>query len=452
MRDGARPRPAAVRPAAPRPAADRPAAPRPAADRPVSRGVRATGVLAALALAGTAACTAGGPDAGGPGGAGDPRSAPTPRTSPAAPPSGSPSSSPSGSPAGTPSGSPAGAAGDAVRRLRERLAPPALPSFALPADVLTDAGSRQVAERLRVLPGLYRGIAVLDARCGGAGTARAADAGAASTGAAGSAREGEVSVTVAGDGTGVYDAPGLHVAVLPGGAGVHDDGRVRLSVQADGSGTYSSPDLRVFVRADGSGSYEGGGVRLWVAPDGTGSYDGPEGRVRVGASGAEPGDAESGFARAVETVVREGLPPFPSVPRITRVQQAGRACGTVVRLDAGVLFGVDSAEVRPDGQELLVRVSGLLAALGSPAVDVVGHTDSSGDGGYNQALSERRAAAVADRLAALGAPRSTLRPAGRGEEEPVRPDVAADGAPDPAARQLNRRVELVLPQAAEPAP
>ncbi|GAA4978285.1 OmpA family protein [Kineococcus glutinatus] len=381
-----------------------------------ARWLGAAGLLAALATA----CTGGAPEVA--------RTPPPPSTSP-------------GTAEATGTGE---STAEALARLRQRVTPPALPSFTVPTDVLTGAEDRRVAERLQVPPGLYRGIAVLDARCDDAGGARAADAGRPLTGPEGraSARDGDVRVTVGGDGTGVYDAPGLHVAVLAGGAGVYDDGTARLAVQADGSGTWTAGGVRSFVRADGSGTFRDPAVRLWVDPGGAGGYDGPEGRVTVDAAGGTGGDADPAFAAAVAQLVAEGLPRFPPAPPVVRVAPAGRTCGTVVRLDAGVLFALDSAGVREDGAALLDRVAGLLRELGSPAVDVVGHTDASGTEEHNQVLSERRAAAVADHLAALGVPRASLHPGGRGEREPLRP--AADGAPDPAAAQRDRRVELVL--------
>ncbi|PPK91971.1 OOP family OmpA-OmpF porin [Kineococcus xinjiangensis] len=334
-----------------------------------------------------------------------------------------------------------------AEELRARLTPPALPSFAVPTDVLRDAENQRIGEQLQVLPGLYRDIAVLDAHCGPSGEAVAADAGGASPvrpDGTGTLRSGDVQVTVAGDGTGVYDAPDLHIAVLPGGAGVYEDVDVRLSVHPDGAGTYESEDLRAFVRADGSGSFEDDTVRAWIDVDGSGSYRGPEGRVKVAADGSTKGDADPAFAAVVAEVFQEGMPPFPPVPRIDRFEPVGEVCGTVVRLDAGVLFDLDSAGVRPEAEALLQRVAGLLGELGTPSVDVVGHTDSTGDEGYNQSLSERRATAVAERLSAQGVPRDSLRPSGRGEREPVRPDTTAAGELDAAAQQLNRRVELVL--------
>lgn len=72
-----------------------------------------------------------------------------------------------------------------------------------------------------------------------------------------------------------------------------------------------------------------------------------------------------------------------------------------------------------------------------------GHTDSIGNDGYNVDLSARRAQAVADALADRGVGAS-LAVKGYGESQPVAANTIK-GKDNPAGRQLNRRVELVLP-------
>jgi len=159
--------------------------------------------------------------------------------------------------------------------LRERLRIPPLPTFALPTDLLASERDEQVRDQLGLEPGLYDGIAVLSARCDGSCEARSADSGTPLVGAAGagSFKDATRTITVAGDGTGVYDGPGLHVAVLADGTGVYDDGTTRYSVRPGGEGTYTGPDQRLTVKPDGSGSYQDDDVRFWVGPDGSGGYD-----------------------------------------------------------------------------------------------------------------------------------------------------------------------------------
>ncbi|WP_164983865.1 OmpA family protein [Cellulomonas endophytica] len=330
------------------------------------------------------------------------------------------------------------------RDLRRLLVLPDVPAFTVPTQSLTAAAAQDVSAALDVAPGLYEGIGVLDARCTDAGAA-AADTTTRTPGAGASVHheDGELDVTVSADGTGVYEAPGLRVAVLPDGAGVYDDGTTRVSVAVDGSGTYRDGERRYTVRADGTGSYEDATTRVWVDADGAGGYDDGTTRVSFGADGVF-GGADPGRAAAVRAVLADGLPRFEPVPRVAAIEPAGTVCGTVIRLDADVLFDFGSADVRPEGQETLGRVAALLVALGGPAAAVEGHTDGVGDEAANQDLSERRAAAVRDLLVAGGAPADRLTTRGWGETRPARPETTPDGADDPGARQLNRRVELVL--------
>ena len=71
-------------------------------------------------------------------------------------------------------------------------------------------------------------------------------------------------------------------------------------------------------------------------------------------------------------------------------------------------------------------------------VDVYGHTDSSGSDAYNQGLSERRAAAVADYLSSHGVQSARLGTRGFGETQPVASNATEDG------RAANRRVEIKI--------
>ena len=347
--------------------------------------------------------------------------------------------------------SPAAAAGpDDVaaqeERLRARIALPPLPSFSLPTDLLTSAADRSIAQALDVEPGLYRGIAVVDARCGRDGTARGADTGTVLTGsaAAGHYEDATHDITIAADGTGVYNGPDLHVAVLPAGAGVYDDGTTRVTVSADGSGVYRSGDRRFSVRADGSGSYSDGEMRLWVGEDGSGGYEDSTTTVRLHPDGRTSAEGDEARGAAAAAIIDSGLPLFPPVPRVVRVRSAGSSCGTIIRLDANVLFDTDSAELRGESQAVIARVARLLRALGHPQVLVDGHTDQRGATDYNLALSKARAAAVTDAIVGAGVRSQSLESRGWGESRPMRSEAASEPSDVEAARQLNRRVELVL--------
>ena len=109
-----------------------------------------------------------------------------------------------------------------------------------------------------------------------------------------------------------------------------------------------------------------------------------------------------------------------------------------------VLFDFDKAVVRPDAEPTLRAVAAAAVKAGNRAIRIEGHTDTKGDDAYNQRLSQQRAEAVRAWLAAAQVPPGRLTAVGRGETAPVAPETTATGADDPAARQRNRRVEIVI--------
>lgn len=124
------------------------------------------------------------------------------------------------------------------------------------------------------------------------------------------------------------------------------------------------------------------------------------------------------------------------------------AFGTVVELPTDTLFAFDKAELSPQAEANLQQVAELIRRAPPGPIAVTGHTDSKGDDAYNQALSERRANAVATWLRAqVGVRQRAITVAGKGESEPVVPNTRPDGSDDEAGRARNRRVELLLPKA-----
>jgi outer membrane protein OmpA-like peptidoglycan-associated protein len=111
--------------------------------------------------------------------------------------------------------------------------------------------------------------------------------------------------------------------------------------------------------------------------------------------------------------------------------------GMVVTL-GDVLFDTGRATLKPGADLVLGRLATYLSANPHTKIMIEGHTDSRGSDEYNEALSERRAQAVADALAARGIPADNLRPRGRGKAYPVASNDTPEG------RQQNRRVEIIF--------
>lgn len=118
--------------------------------------------------------------------------------------------------------------------------------------------------------------------------------------------------------------------------------------------------------------------------------------------------------------------------------------GLVLTLDE-VLFPFNSADLQAGNQRALDRLAQYLEAQPDASILIEGHTDSVGDTGYNQRLSERRAESVYQALTQRGIDPSRVRIAGLGESFPV-----ADNE-TPQGRAQNRRVEVVVAQGDTPA-
>ena len=110
----------------------------------------------------------------------------------------------------------------------------------------------------------------------------------------------------------------------------------------------------------------------------------------------------------------------------------------VVTMPQNILFATDSYAVRADLQDDLRAVASSLQRYPNSVVDVVGHTDNTGEAAYNQQLSQRRAQAVASVLTRSGVAGSRVRVIGRGEDQPIASNLTPDG------RAQNRRVEIII--------
>jgi len=106
-------------------------------------------------------------------------------------------------------------------------------------------------------------------------------------------------------------------------------------------------------------------------------------------------------------------------------------------IDMQVSFKLGSAEMTPQARAEARAFAQAMAApqMANMRFAIEGHTDSSGMRDRNLELSQKRAEAVADYLAAQGVDRSRLTTKGYGPDRPIRGLPASAGA--------NRRVEFV---------
>ncbi len=103
-------------------------------------------------------------------------------------------------------------------------------------------------------------------------------------------------------------------------------------------------------------------------------------------------------------------------------------------------FELNSTSLKPESAAKLGNLVAFLREHPEANVEVVGYTDASGDGSYNQQISEKRAESVADALVSKGVEASRIHAHGEGEHNPIATNATREG------RQLNRRVEVIVPE------
>lgn len=154
----------------------------------------------------------------------------------------------------------------------------------------------------------------------------------------------------------------------------------------------------------------------------------------AGPVAAPTGAADGGTGTAVR--------PADPAPQPT----SSHAVDTQQRIDRELLgktieFQRGSAEITESGRTLLDRVADALVAAPDLRVRVEGHTDARGNPERNKALSQSRAEAVVDYLAAHGVDSARLSAVGLGSSRPI---VRTE---DPERGSVNRRIEFHVEEA-----
>lgn len=155
-----------------------------------------------------------------------------------------------------------------------------------------------------------------------------------------------------------------------------------------------------------------------VAPSGSQQVC-PPSTTEYAISASGPG----GTARATTTVSVTSPPPPPKV---------------IDRLTIHVNFDFDKSNIRSADVAELQKALDFVNKYRGSKVSIEGHTDGIGTVPYNQALSERRAAAVKRWLVDHGADGSRMQTVGYGKSRPI-----ADNS-TPEGRFQNRRVEILI--------
>ena len=149
-------------------------------------------------------------------------------------------------------------------------------------------------------------------------------------------------------------------------------------------------------------------------------------------------------AKALSVVAAPGY--MADLNRELRVQTAGIGLDVlqvgnaiVVRIPAALTFESGSSSVKPEFDATLLEIARTVKSRKQTYVDVFGHTDLSGTDAVNQALSDKRAAAVAGYLATHGVAKARIASKGLGETAPLYNPEAGE-----SQMAANRRVEIRL--------
>jgi OOP family OmpA-OmpF porin len=103
-----------------------------------------------------------------------------------------------------------------------------------------------------------------------------------------------------------------------------------------------------------------------------------------------------------------------------------------------IRFESGRSSLDPDSAGLLDHLVEIALRCPATNIEVAGHTDTDGDNGANQTLSEKRAQAVVDYLVKAGLPASRFTAIGYGSAQPVAENDTDEG------KARNRRIEFIV--------
>jgi len=113
--------------------------------------------------------------------------------------------------------------------------------------------------------------------------------------------------------------------------------------------------------------------------------------------------------------------------------------GWGLSLDGPILFDSNDDQLSERAHKALRQVTEALRSVDIDSLRVEGHADNTGNERNNQALSQRRADAVARAIADYGIPYGNIVRRGLGSAHPIADNASAEG------RAQNRRVAIIVP-------
>ena len=245
------------------------------------------------------------------------------------------------------------------------------------------------------------------------------------------------------DGSGQYTnkVTGVTLQVDAQGEGQYLDEKNKISFQigADGTGIYKDEnnDTTITIGKNNS-TYTQGNITIENNGDGSGTYNDKDKDLLIKNDGKGKAIITlKGKSTEVEAKPLEKPEKFPKLKMVPPVPSI-EANSLLITLDSGILFDVDKYDLRPEAERALASLAVVLKEADVKAFQIDGHTDSDASDEHNQVLSENRANAVKNFLAAQGLT-AEITINGYGESRPIATNDTPEG------KQKNRRVEIIIP-------
>jgi outer membrane protein OmpA-like peptidoglycan-associated protein len=139
-------------------------------------------------------------------------------------------------------------------------------------------------------------------------------------------------------------------------------------------------------------------------------------------------DKDDNCPEVAGTVANNGCPEGPTEEDMAKITELSR----------GIEFAFGATKFSDGTPPVLDAIVTIILKYPNARFSVQGHTDSVGTKGFNQVLSERRAAAVVDYLSSNNVSKDRMDAVGFGENNPIDSNVSSAG------RANNRRVEILF--------
>ncbi|MBR3677226.1 MAG: OmpA family protein [Alphaproteobacteria bacterium] len=165
---------------------------------------------------------------------------------------------------------------------------------------------------------------------------------------------------------------------------------------------------------------------------GVGALVGGEKGALIGAGiGGAAGAATGGYMDVQESKLRQKLTG-------TGVQVARDGDNIRLIMPNSITFDTNNDVMKTSANAALDSVAEVAKEYDKTKLQIIGHTDSTGNDKINDPLSQRRATTVANYLAMRGVAGSRLYAVGMGSKQPIASNATEEG------RAQNRRVEIHL--------